>query len=111
MNGLLVTSVLLCCGSWWLFGFSFATVLCTISTLMFCGRKIGYWCNPNKIYALEGVGVFITIMFRLLLHKFVLWRVVLYVLCRLVFLFIMYYDNTEFVYIHEEITVEGKEEE
>lgn len=83
-------------------GFSLWAILATISTLIFAGRVIGYFCELKHVIALEAVGCFLTVVFQML-RKSVDWRILLItLLLRGVFLLVAYIDTKLYVYVKRE---------
>ena len=103
MTGMIVSVIILCIGNWILFGFSFATVLATVATLLFCGRRFGYLCTLPTLLKCDCIGLMLTTVLSLLFHKFILWKFVTYIIVRVVFYAIVGYDIKEYVYKEEEV--------
>ena len=98
MNAMLIVCAILVVLTWASAKFSFISVLCLVSTVLFCGRKIGYFCKLSTVCLLEGLGIFLTVV---IWHAFggIDWkRLLVIVVCRLIFLGICYYDSTQIVY-------------
>lgn len=88
--------------TWKVLGLSIWCIFATITTGMFCARKIGYAYKMQYLITLEGLGGFLTIMLRLILGSFSLKTVILTVILRLILLGTAYYDNVTYIYITKE---------
>ena len=102
MNALLISAGVLFLITAILNGFSFLTIFALITTIMFCGRKVGYYTTVEKVVPLEAFGMFFTSMLSLIFHKFVLWKFIVTLILRVAFVLLLWYDSTYFVYIKEE---------
>lgn len=84
-------------------GFSWITVASLISSLMFSGRKIGYFCKLTHLLVIEGIGFFLTYVMESVFNKVVDWKqLALLFIIRTVFILISWYDITQIVYTKEE---------
>lgn len=101
MNGLLISSAVLLILTWWKSGFNILSILATISTLLFCSRKVGHFCQFKTLAGLEGTGAFLQVMMWLVFKRFHLVKFLLIVAFRLIFLAIALYDIKMFVYVKE----------
>lgn len=102
MTTLLVSSVILLIGTYALNGLSLVSILSTVTTILFCGRKIGYYTTLEKIVPIECIGIFLTYILRIMMHKFVMWKFLITLGLRFTLIMILWYDITYFVYIKEE---------
>lgn len=101
MIGILVAVCAICVCSMFVQGFNLWTIGAFISTLMFCGRKVGYFCKYQHLVTIEIVTGFITIVFQLVFKHFVLLQFIIMLILRLVFLGIALYDKVAYVYFQE----------
>lgn len=83
-------------------GFTLYTVLCIVPTVMFALRKVGIHVRQSNILTCEVMFLIFSLVWRLLFHKFALLKFILSIIVRLVFVGIVVYDDTMFVYISEE---------
>lgn len=83
-------------------GFTLYNIVLLIPTIMFSVRKIGIHLKFGNIVTCEGLFLFFSIMWRLLFNSFHIIPLLLSILVRLVFMIIVYYDDTTFVYVQEE---------
>lgn len=99
---LIAISIALMIATWFKVGFSLMTFTVVITTAMFAGRLFGYYCKLSTIVGIEGLSMFLTYTLKLILKSFT-WKGFLFVFVfRLIFILIVNYDNSEFVYISEE---------
>lgn len=83
-------------------GFSLYNILIVIPTIMFSVRKVGIHVKMSNIVAIECVLLFFSIVFQLIFKSFVWWQFLLGLLLRLIFICIVWYDDTVYVYVSEE---------
>lgn len=83
-------------------GFTLYNVLIIVPTVMFSLRKVGIHCSMGSIIGAELLMLFFSIMWRLIFHKFELLRFILALIVRIIFICIVVYDETMFVYVSEE---------
>ena len=95
MNLLIIITLLLFIFTWIVQGINFATIMSFIATMLFCGRKVGYFCKRGNVIALEIAGMFLTFVFHIL-------ECFIVILLRCSFLAIMEYDMRMYVYVSEE---------
>ena len=57
MNLLIIITLLLFIFTWIVQGINFATIMSFIATMLFCGRKVGYFCKRGNVIALEIAGM------------------------------------------------------
>lgn len=101
MNKLLISSCIVLILTWITQGFSVLSICATVSTALFCGRKIGHFCRKTTLYVLEGIGLILTFTFRILFKSYS-WKIALVaLLLRAIFLGICLYDMTNFIYVKE----------
>lgn len=101
MTGLLITS-----GIIWLLtaivqGFNLWTIGALVSTLMFCGKKVAYFCKFQHLVAIEIICAILTICIQLLFKRFSLVKFLITIAVRLIFLGIALYDKTVYTYFTE----------
>lgn len=78
------------------------TFILIIPTAMFALRKVGIHIKFGNIMACEILFLFFSLVWRLMFHKFVLIKFLLSILVRIVFIGIVIYDDTVYVYVSEE---------
>lgn len=101
MNIILIICAVALLVTWVIQGFNLWTVAAIITTMMFMGRKIGYFCKYKHLVAIEAVAMIVTVGFQIILNRF-RWQTFLVILCvRGVFLLIALYDMKFFVYYTE----------
>ena len=83
-------------------GFTLYNVLLIIPTVMFALRKFDIHVKLANIVTCEIMFLFFSIAWRLLFHKMVILRLILTLLVRAIFILIVVYDNTAYVYVNEE---------
>lgn len=103
MTGLLIRVLLTWIATLWLGGFGWVSVASLISSLMFCGRKIGYFCKLTHLLVIEGIGFFLMFVWESVFNKVIDWKqLILIFLVRCIFILICWFDMTQWVYVREE---------
>lgn len=102
LNALIIVSIICWIGGIFINGFTIYNVLLIIPTAMFALRKFDIHVKMSNIVVCEVLFLFFSLMWRLLFHKFSLLKLLLTVIARLVFILIVLYDNTVYVYVSEE---------
>ena len=74
-----------------------------VPTVMFCLRRIGIVVPFSKVRNTELTGDVILIVFGVILHKLTLLGVIGLAILRIIFLLTVYYDDTHYLYIEEDI--------
>lgn len=74
-----------------------------IPTLMFCSRRLGILVSFPKIRNTEITGDVIIIILGLIFHKLTWVKFLGWLAIRVIFLLIVYYDDTHYLYIEEDI--------
>ena len=101
MNGLLISCGVLLIATWIIQGFNLWSIAATITTFMFMGRKIGYFCKYKHLVVTEAIAMVVTVGFQIVLSRFH-WQKFLFILgIRGVFLLLALYDIKMFVYYTE----------
>lgn len=102
MNILIVLTFFTVLLTWRVAGFCSVTITACIAWLLFSARKIGYFCKLGKLLMVEGLGLFLLVLFQLMMKKvnIRLWLILLAV--RGVSVLLMRYDIRNFVYVTEE---------
>lgn len=101
MTVILVSSVIVLLLSWIISGLSIVVITATVSTLLFCARKFGYFCKFNTLLVIEVIGIILTGLLRSMFGDFNLLNMLLIVLVRAIFIGICYYDISQYVYVKE----------
>lgn len=101
MTGLLIICSILLLATWIIQRFNLWTVGATIATLLFMGRKIGYFCKFKHLVALECITMIVTVGFQAVLNRFYLQRFLIILGLRVCFLLVALYDIKLFVYYTE----------
>lgn len=83
-------------------GFTLYQIMTVIPVIMFCVRKFGIHAKQSNIIACEVGFMFASIVWRLIFSKFVLWKFLLTLLLRIIFIGVVIYDDTVYVYKQEE---------
>lgn len=83
-------------------GFCLYSVMLLVPTTMFAVRKVGIHVKASKIAVFEGLFLFFSITWTALFSQVNILRLILTILCRLVFLIVCFYEDTVYVYIQEE---------
>ena len=84
-------------------GFTLHNVLLIIPTIMFSIRKFGIHIKQSNIITVEVLFLIFSILWRLLFNKFELIRFIITIVVRLIFLGVVIYDDSVYVYVNEEI--------
>lgn len=83
-------------------GFTLYNFMVVIPTIMFSVRKVGFHVKMGNIIATECLILFFSIVFMLIFKSFIWWKFLLGILFRVIFLCIVAYDDTVYVYVNEE---------
>lgn len=102
LTGLIIVSVICFLVGFFINGFTLYNVALLIPTIMFSVRKVGIHCKLGNILACEILFLFFSIVWRLMFHKFSLLKFILSILVRAVFILVVVYDDTAYVYVSEE---------
>lgn len=102
MNILIIMTFLTVLLTWKVAGFCSVAVTACIAWALFSARKVGYFCKLGKILAVEGLGLFLLVLFQLMMKRvdIPLWLTLFVV--RGVSAMLMRYDIKNFVYVTEE---------
>lgn len=101
MNAILISCAILLLITWIQQGFNLVSIMCTFTTLLFCSRKVGHFCKFNTLVVTECLTIFLVTVIQMLFKKFVLIKLVILLIIRLIFFGICLYDMTMFVYVKE----------
>ena len=102
MNGLIITSFILWIVGFFVNGFTIYNVYLIAPTIMFALRKFGIHIKMGNIVATEIIGLIFSVLWRLLFKKFHLIRFLIGLLLRIIFICIIVYDDSVYVYVTEE---------
>lgn len=102
LSGLILTSLILWIVGFFINGFSLYNFMLLVPTIMFAVRKIGIHVRYSNIVATEILLLFFSITWRLLFHKFFIIKFLLCIIVRIIFLCIVIYDDTVYIYVSEE---------
>lgn len=102
MTGLIITCVLCWLGGFFINGFTLYQILLIVPTIMFSVRKVGIHIKMSNILVPEIMFLFFSIVWRLLFKKFILWKFLVSMVLRIIFICIIVYDDTVYVYKQEE---------
>lgn len=83
-------------------GITLYSCMILVPTIMFSLRKIGIYIKGGSITTTEVLLLFFSVMWRLLFSNFHLVPFILTILVRAVFLVMVFYDDTAYVYVTEE---------
>lgn len=86
-------------------GFGIRSILSTVSTVLYSGRMVGYFITTRMLIGLELTGFLLSLITQLMFKKLDIKEMVIYVIIRLVFLCIYWYESG-FIYITEEKVVD-----
>lgn len=101
MKRLLALSGIMLVASWFLQGFKVWTILITISTALFCSRKIGHFCRLSTVIAIESIAAFLQLMFDLLFKNLVVSHFVITLVIRIIFVVMCTYYIKTYVFVKE----------
>lgn len=99
---LIVISILTWIAGFFINGFCLYSVLTIVPVVMFCVRRFGIHLKLSNIVTAEAMFLFFSVVWRLLFHKFAIAKFLLTLLVRVVFLIVVIYDDTVYVYVTEE---------
>lgn len=102
LASLIVTSLILWIVGFFINGFCLYNFMLLIPTIMFAVRKVGIHVKYGNIVATEILMLFFSITWRLLFHNFSIIEFLLTIIIRIVFICVVIYDDTVFVYVSEE---------
>lgn len=102
LNGLIITSFICWIAGFFINGFTLYNVLLIIPTIMFALRKFGIHIELSKILAPEILFLFFSTAWKLLFKKYLFVPWLIAVVVRLIFLGLVIYDDTMYVYVQEE---------
>lgn len=102
LNALIIVSALCWIAGFFVSGFTLYSVLTVVPTVMFMLRKFDIHIRMSNIFTCEALFLFFSIMWRLLFHKFSLLKLILTLIVRFIFIIIIVYDETVYVYVSEE---------
>lgn len=97
----IVTALLVIC-TYGVSGFGICTLVSVITWLMVVARKIGYFCKKNTVAAIEIAGMFMYIVGCLMFQKIRVLQWIAILICRLIFIAIVFYEDKHYVYVKEE---------
>ena len=83
-------------------GFTLYQLMIVIPVIMFSLRKFGIHMKQSSIFAAEIGFLFASTVWRLIFGKFILWKFLLTILLRIIFVIVVIYDDTVYVYKQEE---------
>ena len=102
LNTLIVIAFIMWIAGFFVNGFNLYNCLLLIPTIMFMLRKFGLHIKMTNMLACEILFLFFSIAWKLIFHKFVLSKVIIGVILRVIFILIIVYDDTAYVYVQEE---------
>lgn len=102
MNVLIIVSFLCWIAGFFINGFTLYSVLLIIPTVMFALRKFAIHIGLANIVTAEVLLLFFSVVWKLIFHKFALLKFILTLVVRLIFIILVIYDDTVFVYVSEE---------
>lgn len=102
LTTLIIVSVVCWILGFFVNGFTLYNFLIAIPTIMFSVRKVGIHVKMSNIVAVECVMLFFSIVFMLIFKNFVWWKFLIGILLRIIFLCIVIYDDSVYVYVSEE---------
>lgn len=102
LTALIIVSVICWVAGFFINGFTLYGVVTLVPTVMFALRKFDIHIRMSNIITCEVLFLFFSIMWRLLFHKFSLLKLILTLVVRAIFILIVVYDDTVYVYVSEE---------
>lgn len=102
LNGLIITACILWVLGFFVKGFCLYQILVLVPTVMFAVRKFGIHLSMGAIIGTECLFLFFSTSYCLLFGKFAFVKFLLTILLRLIFVGIVAYDDTMYVYVSEE---------
>lgn len=102
LTALIIVSAICWLAGFFINGFTIYNVALIVPTIMFALRKVGIHVKFGNIIACEILFLFFSVVWRLMFHKFALIKFMISILVRAVFLCIVIYDDTAYVYVSEE---------
>lgn len=102
MKLLIAASIGLWCCMLYINPFHASTWLALGTTMTFVLRPIGVYYRVGRIIPIEVIMMFIGFNFSLVFRTFSGKTYLLMILCRLLFYLIVWYDDTQYVYVTEE---------
>lgn len=101
MKKLLIGSGVLLILTYIVIGFNMLSIAATISTGLFCARKVGHYCKLNNLIVIEGLGAFMCLMIQLVFSNFNAIKFIIVLILRVVFIIVCYREITGYVYVKE----------
>lgn len=102
LNTLLIIAFVTWIATFFSQGICIYSICLIIPTLMFMGRKVDYHAKLSSIISVEVIFLILSTAWRLLFHKFILWKFVVTLIIRIIFICIIVYDDNMYVYVTEE---------
>lgn len=102
LNTLIIISFVTWIAGFFVNGFTLYNVMILVPTILFSIRKIGIHIGMSSIVTSEVMFLVFSVLWRLLFNKFSILGFILTILIRAIFLGIVIYDDTVYVYISEE---------
>lgn len=102
-----MTTLIIISAFCWIAGFfvnkiTLYQILVIVPTIMFCVRKVGIHLKMSNIVTAEVMFIIFSSIWKLLFHKFVIWKFFVSLLLRIIFICVVIYDDTVYVYKQEE---------
>ena len=102
LSTLIIIAVLTWIGGFFLNGFTLYNIMVIVPIIMFSVRKFGIHMKMSSIVASEVGFLFASTVWRLLFGKFILWKFLVTILIRAIFIIVVVYDDTVYIYKQEE---------
>ena len=102
LNTLIIISFLSYIAGFLVNGFTLYNVLLIIPTILFSIRKVGIHIKMSSIITIEVLFLVFSVLWRLMFNDFSIVGLILTVVIRIIFVCVVLYDDTVYVYVSEE---------
>ena len=102
LNTLIIISFLSYIAGFLVNGFTLYNVLLIIPTILFSIRKVGIHIKMSSIITTEVLFLVFSVLWRLMFNDFSIVGLILTVVIRIIFVCVVLYDDTVYVYVSEE---------
>ena len=102
LSTLIIISVITWIAGFLVNGICLYNIAVIIPVIMFGVRKVGIHVSQSNIITAEVILIVFSLIWRLIFHKFIIWKFIVTILIRLVFIGVLIYDETMYVYVSEE---------
>lgn len=102
LNVLIIISAVVWIAGFFVNGFTLYNVLLIVPTVMFALRKFDIHIRMSGIITCEVMFLVFSFLWRLLFKKLYVLKLILTLIIRLIFIIVVIYDDTVYVYVSEE---------